>query len=92
LPDDLHGVFLFLCKAALKHEPCPSDVAIARACGSHSSGRARRLLSYMEQRGHIVCRTDFRAARIIALPDLGWETAPGDPNAPAEDVCRAGAA
>jgi hypothetical protein len=28
----------------------------------------------------IVLRTDFRGARIAAFPDLGVETAPGDPN------------
>jgi hypothetical protein len=29
----------------------------------------------------VVCRNDPRGLRIIALPDLGWETGPGDPNA-----------
>jgi uncharacterized protein len=36
----------------------------------------------MEQRNFIVCRTSGRGGhRIVALPDLGCETAPGDPNA-----------
>ena len=26
-------------------------------------------------------RVDMRGARIAVIPDLGWETAPGDPNA-----------
>ena len=37
----------------------------------------------MESRGAVVCRTDFRGNRIIALPGLSCETAPGDPKAEA---------
>jgi hypothetical protein len=33
----------------------------------------------METRGHLVSRVDFRGNRVIALPELGRETAPGDP-------------
>lgn len=82
LPEDLQGVFLILARAALERAPCPSDPEIARACGSRSPGRARRLVQYMEQRGALVIRKGPRGHRIIALPDLGWETAPGDPAAP----------
>ncbi|HLM41216.1 MAG TPA: ATP-binding protein, partial [Microvirga sp.] len=46
-----------------------------------SPGRARRLVAYLETRSIVVTRADPRGLRIIALPDLGWETAPGDPNA-----------
>ena len=46
--------------------------------------RARRLLTYFEDRGLIVLREDFSSRRIAAFPDLGCETAPGDANAPAE--------
>jgi len=81
LSEDIQGVFLMLARAALEKAPCPSDHEVARACGSRSAGRARRLLTYMEQRDVIVCRTDRGGQRIIALPGLGWETAPGDPNA-----------
>jgi hypothetical protein len=28
------------------------------------------------------CRQDLTGHRIVSLPELGWETAPGDPNAP----------
>ncbi len=80
LPEDIQGVYLVLARAAMLREPCPSDPEIARACGSHSAGRARRLIAYMEQREFVVCRNDLRNKRIIALPDLGWETAAGDPN------------
>lgn len=82
LPEDMHGVFLMLARAAHDGAPCPSDAAVARAYGTHSAGRARRLIAYMEERGVIVCRNDFRNNRVMAFPDLGWETAPGDPNGP----------
>ena len=85
LPEDMQGIFLLLVKAALAGAPCPSDATIARAYGTQSVGRTRRLLAYMEQRGVIVCRAAGRGGhRIVALPDLGCETAPGDPNAPEE--------
>jgi hypothetical protein len=81
----MQGIFLLLVKAAMAGAPCPSDATIARAYGTQSVGRTRRLLSYMEQRSFIVCRTAGRGGhRIVALPDLGLETAPGDPNAPEE--------
>jgi hypothetical protein len=82
LPDEVQGLFLMLAKAALAGEPCPGDEALARAIGSRSPGRARRLLAYVETRGTIVCRTDYRGNRVIALPVLQCETAPGDPKAP----------
>jgi hypothetical protein len=82
LPDDLQGVFLVLAKAALDKAPCPSDAALARAYGSHSPRRARRLLDYFEERGLLVVRTDLRGRRALAFPDLGAETAARDPNGP----------
>jgi len=81
LAEDMQGVFLLLARAALDKAPCPNDAAIARAYGSRSVGRARRLLAYMEQRNLIVIRKDRAARRCIALPGLGWETA----FAPADD-------
>ncbi|WP_207482055.1 ATP-binding protein [Arenibaculum pallidiluteum] len=80
LPEDIQGVFLLLARAAIEQAPCPSDAEVARACGSRSRGRARRLLAYLEQRGLIASRTEM-SGRVIALPDLGAETAPGDPDA-----------
>ena len=79
LPEDLQSVFLLLARAAMDGAPCPSDDAVARTFGSRSAGRARRLLAYMEERGFIVQRTDFAGNRIVAIPDLEQETAPGDP-------------
>jgi hypothetical protein len=81
LSEDIQGVYLLLARAALNRDPCPSDGEIARACGSRSPGRARRLVAYLETRNLVVTRADPRGLRILALPDLGWETAPGDPNA-----------
>lgn len=84
LPDDLQGLFLMVARAAISGEPCPADATLARAYGSHSPRRARRLLAYFEERGLLVARTDFHGRRVLAFPDLGCETAPGDPDAPDE--------
>ncbi|MBX4335101.1 ATP-binding protein [Bartonella raoultii] len=79
LEDDVQGVFLNIAQAAITGKPCPSDIFLARLYGTHSLSRARRLLTYFEERGLIVIRTHFSGQRIIAFPDLGVETAPGDP-------------
>ena len=84
LTDDVQGVFLIVAQAAVTGGPCPSDASLARAYGSHSTSRARRLLTYFEERGLLVVRTDFRGNRVVAFPDLGCETMPGDPNGPDE--------
>ena len=82
LTDDVQGVFLVVAQAALSGGPCPSDATLARLYGTHSASRARRLLTWFEERGLVVLRTDFRGQRIAAFPDLGVETAPGDPEGP----------
>jgi hypothetical protein len=82
LTDDVQGVFLVLAQAALTGAPCPSDATLARLYGTHSSSRARRLLTWFEERGLVVIRLDFRQNRVVAFPDLGVETAAGDPNGP----------
>jgi len=81
LTEDLQGMFLVLARAALEQQPCPGDLQLARICGSRSPGRARRLLVYMEEKGFLSVRTDRRGNRIVAFPDLGWETQPGRPDA-----------
>jgi DNA helicase HerA-like ATPase len=88
LDEDVQGVFLLLAQASLSGAPCPSDAAIARAYGTHSPGRARRLLTWFEERGLLVIRLDGRKHRILAFPDLGSETAPGDPAGPDEAAPR----
>jgi len=85
-------VFLVIAQAALTGAPCPSDATLARLYGTHSASRARRLLTWFEERGLIVLRTDFRNQRIAAFPDLGCETAPGDPNGPDALIDHRGAA
>lgn len=79
LPDDLQAMFLLLARAALDGAPCPSDEDIARARGSRSPRRARGLLTYMEERGLLRTSADVFGKRVITLPTLGWETAPGNP-------------
>jgi hypothetical protein len=79
--DDLKALFLMLANAAISGLPCPSDAAIARAYGTHSVRRARRLLSYFEEQGLVVIHQDRAGHRIAAFPDLNAETAPGNPDA-----------
>ena len=71
-----------LANAALSGHPCPSDAAIARSYGTHSVRRARRLIGYFEEQGLIVLHQDRAGHRIAAFPDLGVETATGNPEAP----------
>jgi hypothetical protein len=75
LPEDARGVFLTIARAALERGPAPSDDDLARVYGTHSTGRVRRLLGYLEKEGAIVTRVDLRGGRAIALPALGWTTA-----------------
>jgi hypothetical protein len=89
--DDLQGVFLLMAKAAIGGKPCPSDARIARAYGTHSARRARRLLGYFEEQGLIVVHADFSGKRIVAFPDLQAETAPGSADAPDEGEARVAA-
>ena len=81
LPQDMQGIFMMIARAAKEGWPCPGDPAIARAYGTHSLRRARRLLTYIEEQGLIVSQIDGAGRRIITLVDLAWATAPGDPNA-----------
>jgi hypothetical protein len=81
LPDDMQGIFLMIARAARDGSLCPSDGALARAYGTRSLGRARRLLAYMEEQGLIVCQTDGAGRRIVTLVELAWATAPGHPGA-----------
>ena len=92
LTDDVQGVFLVLAQAALTSAPCPSDATLARLYGTHSASRARRLLTWFEERGLLVVRLDFRNNRVVAFPDLSAETAPGDPNGPDAMLDERGAA
>jgi hypothetical protein len=79
LPDDMLGVFLLIARAARADAACPSDAEVALVYGTHSIGRAKRLLGYMETQGIFVPRTDLRGRRSICVAGLGWTTAPGEP-------------
>jgi hypothetical protein len=83
LAEDVQGVFMLLARAAMERGPCPSDLDVARVCGTSSAARARSRMAHLDRQGIAVIRSDMRGARIVAIPDLGWETAAGDPNAPA---------
>ena len=77
LPEDLQGVFLFLARAAIEQQPCPQDSEIARVYGTVSTGRARRLLGWLEDRNLIVLRPAGAGRRVLAFIGAGWETLPG---------------
>jgi uncharacterized protein len=80
LPDEMLAPFLMLAKAAHDGAECPADALMAEAYGTSSTGRVRRLLSYMEEQGIIVSRIDLGGKRSISLPHLGWTTAPAFPD------------
>lgn len=73
LPEDVRGVFLLLARHAWDAAPCPDDDALARAYATHSLGRARRQLNYLEEREVIVLQ-QTASARRVAIVGLGWST------------------
>ncbi|EZP74377.1 ATP-binding protein [Sphingomonas paucimobilis] len=75
LPEDMLAPFLLIARAAMEGLPCPGDASLARAYGTSSPGRVRRLIDYMEKLGVIVARTDFGGRRSIGVPQLGLSTA-----------------
>ncbi|WP_428700161.1 helicase HerA domain-containing protein [Stappia sp.] len=75
LPEEMRGVYLLIAKAALEGRVCPPDAEIARAYGTRSPGRARWLLTHMEEQGVLVCVNDLRGNRIVTLTDLDCQTA-----------------
>ena len=78
VPDDLQAVYLILAAAALKGLPCPSDAAIAARCGQHAAGRARSRIGHLEKSDLVVTRGEAGGRRRVALPEFGWESAPGE--------------
>lgn len=87
LAEDIQPVFLLLARAAHDQAPCPSNAQIARARGSRSPRRALGLLEHMEGQGLITSDVDAYGNRTIAVPALGWQTQPGNPDADdVEDV------
>ena len=59
-------------------QEAPSDTALAQVYGTHSLGRVRRLIAYMEEQGIFVLRTDLSGKRSITIPRLGWTGRPED--------------
>lgn len=78
VPDETLAPFLLLVRAAREGAPCPDDDDLARAYGTSSPGRIRRLLDHFEKSGLIVVRTDYSGRRSVGVPDLGVSTAPID--------------
>jgi hypothetical protein len=58
LPEDMQGIFLMIARAAKEGAACPGDAAFARAYGTRSLGRARRVLAFIEEQGLIVTQVD----------------------------------
>jgi len=75
VPEEMLTPFLMIACAATSGAPCPSDEDFARAYGTSSPGRVRRLIEHMERNDFIVVRTDFGGRRSIGVPDLGLTTA-----------------
>lgn len=75
VPVDVLAPFLVIARAAMEGAPCPEDEVLARAYGTSSSGRIRRLLDHLEKTGLIVVRMDFSGRRSIGIPQLGLSTA-----------------
>ncbi len=78
LPEDMLAPFLLIAHAAMDSRACPDDESLARAYGTSSQGRVRRLIEYMEKQGVVVARVDFGGRRSIGIPELGLSTAAGD--------------
>lgn len=76
--DDVLAPFLLIARSAIEGQPCPDDDALARAYGTRSVGRIRRLLEYLEKNDLIVVRTDFGGRRSVGIPELALTTAPSE--------------
>jgi hypothetical protein len=74
----MQGIFLMIARAAKEGAPCPGDGAFARAYGTRSLGRARRVLAFIEEQGLIVCQTDGLGRRVVTLVELAWATGAGE--------------
>ncbi|MBX7483224.1 ATP-binding protein [Qipengyuania qiaonensis] len=68
--EDLLGPFLVIAKAAHAGETQVDEHALARAYGTSSPGRIRRLLDHLERQGLVVVREDFGGDRTVMVPGL----------------------
>jgi hypothetical protein len=80
LPEEMLAPFLALARAARQGAACPGDAELAALYGTSSTGRVKRMLGFIEEKGLIICRTDLSGKRAVNLPHLGWTTAPAVPD------------
>ena len=80
LPEEMLSPFLAIARAARESAACPEDGELATLYGTSSTGRVKRMLAFIEEKGLIVCRTDLMGKRSISLPHLGWTTAAAVPD------------
>ena len=68
--DDVLAPFLLVAKAAHAGETEVDEAALARAYGTASTGRVKRLLDHLERLGLVVVREDYGGTRTIMVPGL----------------------
>lgn len=68
--EDLLAPFFVIARSALGGETEVDEAALARAYGTSSPGRIRRLLEHFEKLGLVVVREDFGGTRTILVPGL----------------------
>ena len=68
--EDLLAPFLVIARAAHAGETQVDEDDLARAYGTSSPGRIRRLLDHLERQGLVVVREDFGGGRTIMVPGL----------------------
>ena len=73
--DDVLAPFLVVAKAAHAGETEVDEAALARAYGTASTGRVKRLLDHLEKQGLVVVRENFGGSRTVMVPGLDTLTA-----------------
>ena len=68
--DDVLAPFLVVAKAAHAGETEVDEAALARAYGTASTGRVKRLLDHLEKQGLVVVRENFGGSRTVMVPGL----------------------
>lgn len=68
--DDVLAPYLAICIAAAQGRKAPDEEDLARAYGTASPGRIRRLLDHLEKTGLIAVHEDFGGSRTITVPGL----------------------
>ncbi|MCB2082512.1 MAG: ATP-binding protein [Sphingomonadaceae bacterium] len=68
--EDLLAPWLVIARAAHAGETQVDEDELARAYGTSSPGRIRRLLDHLERQGLVVVREDFGGVRTVMVPGL----------------------